>query len=500
MPAKTPAPKSETKHSQKSKKTPKTVFGSALLTGYVPIPKQQEVSIENALQAVESVSKRTIQKPYKCKVSDSITYLVVRRRNVVNSARPWKLRIPYLEIYRYFIFARDPTLVVLVIPEKTSGNLAYLMLNMETPEQAAAICDAIQKRRRSNVNGSTTPESKANQQMDAYSNTATAEMTHLGLPEDHNGNTHEGREGDLEPSEDHCEKEASGTATMESVMAEGQKSAAPISWPSLQEPSTEAETDDKHQVSPDAPQTDSEETPGLLETFIKASNKELQNSAVPFMYDSEGPEERSDEGDSDSDGEAQDETESRRGRAREEEIRPQEVSQQNTGVESSEGQSKSRIARREPPKFVEMPVNFLGPLDKDLPVENRDFETLRQTLLHDKYDDDWVVDMKMVKGEGNYYSHIREDGDILMFAAHHLVPENASYRLSSEGDSGAELDGYPPSGHASEKSEKQTDSSDSASMSSSSSSSPNRSAEMKPAQLALAGENSVSTLQTPLET
>ncbi|KAL7063093.1 hypothetical protein AAHC03_01964 [Spirometra sp. Aus1] len=498
MPPKTPAPKSEAKHTQKSKKTPKTVFGSALLTGYVPIPKQQEVSIENALEAVESVSKRTIQKPYKCKVSDSITYLVVRRRNVVNSARPWKLRIPYLEIYRYFIFARDPTLVVLVIPEKTSGNLAYLLLNMETPDQAAAICDAIQKRRRSNVNGSTTLDHKANQQTDACSNTATAEMTHLGPPEGDSGSTQEGRENGLEPSEDHCEKEASGTTTAESVMAEGQKSAAPLSWPSVQEPSTEAEeTDDKHQVSPDAPQTDSEETPGLLETLIKASNKELQNSAVPFMYDSEGPEERSDE--SDSDGEEQNETESRRRRVREEEIRPQDVTQQSKSAVSSEGQSKSRMARREPPKFVEMPVDFLGSHGNDQPAENRNFEALRQSLLHDKYDDDWAVDMKMVKGDGNYYSHIRDDGDILMFVAHHLVPENASYSLSSESDSGAELDGYPPSGHTSEKSQKRTDSSDSASMSSSSSS-PNQIAESKPAQLALADENSMSTLQTPLET
>ncbi|VDN43239.1 unnamed protein product, partial [Dibothriocephalus latus] len=140
MPTTTTHPKKKDKKSKK-----RNVFGRALLSGYVPIPKGQEVTIDTAIEAVEAVSKRSIKKPYKCKVLDSVTYLVVRRKNVVDTGKPWKLRVPYLEIYRYFIFARDPCLVVLVIPEKTSGYLAYLMLTMETPAQASAICDAIQK-------------------------------------------------------------------------------------------------------------------------------------------------------------------------------------------------------------------------------------------------------------------------------------------------------------------------------------------------------------------
>ncbi|VDN34950.1 unnamed protein product [Dibothriocephalus latus] len=129
------------------KKKEKNTLGHAILRGYVPIPNGQEVTIEAAIEAIEAPSKKSIEIPYKCKVFDSVTYLVVRRKDVVDTAIPWKLRIPYLEIYRYLIFARDPCLVVLVIPEKASENWAYLILSMETPAQASAICDAIQKRR-----------------------------------------------------------------------------------------------------------------------------------------------------------------------------------------------------------------------------------------------------------------------------------------------------------------------------------------------------------------
>ncbi|VDL88959.1 unnamed protein product [Schistocephalus solidus] len=492
MPSKTPATANKPKHNQKSNKAPKTVFGHALVTGYVPIPKSQEITIDNALEAVQSVSKRSTRKPYKCKVGDSITYLVVRRRNVVNSTKPWKLRIPYLEIFHYFIFTHDPTLVVLVIPEKTSGYLAYLMLNMETPEQAAAICDAIQKRRRSMFGDKNTADNRATQKTDAQSSTTADGWLEYDHPEGYSDSV----------SAERCEEEGPRNATVTPTRLEGQRSAAPNGGNETKDESLVWRADAEGvRVSSETAQTDFEKGPDLLEALIEPRNKQLQNSALPFMYDSEGSEERSNDSDSESDEETQKEADLRKERTKEEEIRSHELPRHNVSTISSGVQSGARLARRQPPRIEEMSVSFLGSLDENLRDDVRGMDALRKSLLANKYDEDWAFEVKVIKSEGNYCSRISEEGNVFMFAAHHLVPENYCRDRSMDGDSGTESDLYIANRRKSEKSKKPVDSSDSACMlpspsSSASSSSSNQISERNSAHSALADDSRMSSLPT----
>jgi len=80
--------------------------------------------------------------------------------------------------------------------------------------------------------------------------------------------------------------------------------------------------------------------------------------------------------------------------------------------------------RKQAPVTEEMEFNVHDSWKPKHPKSLFKGDDLNKVLYHDMYDKDWAVDVKIIENVGEFGSRISETGNVYMFTAHHLVPEN----------------------------------------------------------------------------
>lgn len=392
------------KHKHHKSKITAEFKTDGVVEGRVPIKPQDEVDIQGAREVLEMRSHRNLGKSYKVKVIGTDTRLILKRKSVVGSG-PRELSLLCNEVYRFFIFARDPKLVILVVPDQSEGNRAYLLLKMKSEADANRVCNVIQsgrKRLSTQAPLSAQPEATSPGQSRA-SESAISEEPEMEMQENGKG-TDKPSSYEVEEESDHSEDEESDTGS-ESTAKKSNQTRTPDVSPRAISPRKASETASKPEVN----EIDTHATPEV-------------RSAFPAMLDQPN-----------SESEKEDE---------EEDTSPRTLPRTplHSGPPSTKVDKKKQRHRREPPRIEEMYVEPPKNWKVAQPIYARREEELREALLVDMYDDDWAVDVKLIKTDGGFGSRLSDSGNVYMFTAHHLVPENYSYfECSSSSDEEVEL-------------------------------------------------------------
>ncbi|VDL88958.1 unnamed protein product [Schistocephalus solidus] len=464
-------------HKKAGKKSkPKEFRGKGNVEGKVPIPMEEEITIQGAREVLENRHKKNIGKSYDCKVIGTDTHLIIKRSAVVGSA-PRELSFACTDILRFFIFARDPRLVILVVPEKPEGRRAYLLLKMHDDKQANQVCNVIQEGRKRLNQGAPptsqetppTPSQAENSLVAAAYKDSSAlnlEMQEKAAVEEEEDaasttSSEQNSEDEVrqtarsEPAlfaspvsskEDSrlegAEKEKEGTdkpkkkamsneglfAISEAPMSDSQnpdrEALAITPVPAAAMPLREEKARKSSVVSPvlvaeqKARVPLSNQSPAQLESpstpQLKEGFQPLVQSPVPFTQMDDYVEQQP----------------------------PLKIMTPTTaveGVKKAERKEKSHSVnsprilprqaletrrRMDAPVTEEMWYNYKGTPREPCMPQVRNLEELKRELLRDLYDEDWSVDVKIVETVGNFGSRISDQGSVFMFAAHHLVPED----------------------------------------------------------------------------
>ncbi|EUB57192.1 hypothetical protein ECG_02067 [Echinococcus granulosus] len=396
------------KHKHRKEKTSAEFKTEAVIEGRVPIKPQDEVDIQGAREVLEMRSHRNLGKAHKVKVIGTDTRLIIKRKSVVGSA-PRELSLLCNEIFRFFIFARDPKLVILVVPDKSEGNRAYLLLKMKSESDANRVCNVIQSGRKKLSSQAPLPsqsevtspgQSRASK--GAISEEPEVEMQENGKDVDKPPTY------DVEEESDHSENEEPNTAS-ESTAKESTHAAKPDVSPRAISPRKAPEIESKPEVN----KIDTVTTP------------EVQSAFPAMLNEDKSETEKEDD---------------------EENTSPRTLPRTplHSASPSTKVSKKKQHHRRQPPLIEEMYVEAPKNWKVAQPIYARREEELREALLVDMYDDDWAVDVKIIKTDGGFGSRLSESGNVYMFTAHHLVPENYSYfECSSSSDEEVELKEKP---------------------------------------------------------
>ncbi|KAL5967602.1 hypothetical protein TSMEX_004651 [Taenia solium] len=394
------------KHKHRKTKITSEFKTDGVVEGRVPIKPQDEVDIQGAREVLEMRSHRNLGKSYKVKIIGTETRLIIKRKSVVGSG-PRELSLLCNEVYRFFIFARDPKLVILVVPDQSEGNRAYLLLKMKSEADANRVCNVIQNgRKRLNAQAplSAQPEVTSPGQSRA-SESAISEEPEVEMQENGKG-ADKPSSYEVEEESDHSENEESDTDS-ESTARKSIHTRTPDVSPRAISSRKSSETASKLEVN----EIDTCATP-------------VVQSAYPAMLDQ--PKSESEKGDEDE----------------EQDASPRNLPRTplHSGPPSTKVDKKKQHHRREPPRIEEMYVEPPKNWKVAQPIYARREEELREALLVDMYDDDWAVDVKLIKTDGGFGSRLSDSGNVYMFTAHHLVPENYSYfECSSSSDEEVEL-------------------------------------------------------------
>lgn len=408
------------KHKSRGKSA-KDFHGSGVVEGVVPIPNDVEVDIQNAREVLDSRSKKNLGKPYKVKVTGTDTSLIIKRKSVMRSA-PREQTLLCNEIYRFFIFVRDPKLVILVVPNKQNEKRAYLLLKMKDENQANQVCNVIQNgRKRLSANSVLQSKPKIEE---------TPEMQENGTPVDKPASYLETKEeedtsGKSSPAsspEMPRKSVSSRTSSHETVevmpqVAEGKEASTALrAGDSRSESASSRNTSEKslsESISKNLSQYSLQDTSLKQQPEIESSTSKTPTPIPPKPK--KQPEE------------------------------PIRVSS-NMNVESAapmyyesdssgEDHSAPRWLPRQPlkdghrrrkhaPVIEEMEFKVPANWKPIKPKQLFKGDDLREALLRDMYDKDWAVDVKIIENVGDFGSRISENGNVYMFTAHHLIPEN----------------------------------------------------------------------------
>nr|VZI42657.1 unnamed protein product [Spirometra erinaceieuropaei] len=474
-------PDERKKTGKHSKSKVKEFRGKGTVEGKVPIPLEEEITIQGAREVLEKRHKKNIGRSYDCKVIGTDTHLIIKRKSVVGSA-PRELSFACTDILRFFIFARDPRLVILVVPEKPEGRRAYLLLKMHDDKQANQVCNVIQEgRKRLNQAAAQpaqeappTPSQPENSLVAAaYKDTSALNLEMQEKPtmeeeEDARSTTSSEHSSEDEirqtarsepalartplPSKEDIRKEVEeeaeekkgdkpgkramsneGLFAISEVPRSGSQNPDKDDWtftpvpaaptPVRVEEQPKSPTITAVQVSEQQasaafanqspPPLESPATPQPKESF-QPLPRTLAQSPVPFTqmddYDQQTP------------------LKIMTPTSAVENIKKAERKEKpQSHLHSPRGlprQSLDNRRRMEAPVTEEMWYNYKGTPKEPCMPQVRNLEELKRELLRDLYDEDWSVDVKIVETVGNYGSRISDQGNVFMFAAHHLVPED----------------------------------------------------------------------------
>ncbi|VDM21934.1 unnamed protein product [Hydatigera taeniaeformis] len=391
------------KHKHHKERISAEFKSDGVVEGRVPIKPQDEVDIQGAREVLEMRSHRNLGKAYKVKVIGTDTRLIIKRKSVVGSGQR-ELSLLCNEVYRFFIFARDPKLVILVVPDQSEGKRAYLLLKMKSESDANRVCNVIQsgrKRLNSQAPLPAQPEATSPGQSRA-SESAISEEPEVEMQE--NGKSVDKPSSyEVEEGNDHSEDEESEAASESTTKSIHTRT--PDTSPRTISPRKASETESKPEVN----------------EIAVHSTPEVR-SAFPAMLNPRKPESEKEDD--------------------EEDTSPRTLPRTplHSGPPSTKANKKKQQHRREPPRIEEMYVEPPKNWKVAQPICARREEELREALLVDMYDDDWAVDVKLIKTDGGFGSRLSDSGNVYMFTAHHLVPENYSYfECSSSSDEEVEL-------------------------------------------------------------
>ena len=397
------------KHKHRKDKAGIEFKTDAVVEGRVPIKPEDEVDIQGAREILEMHSQQNMGKAYKVKIFGTDTRLIIKRKSVVGSA-PRELSLLCTEVYRFFIFARDPKLVILVVPEKPDGNRAYLLLKMRSESDANRVCNVIQNGRKNLA--SQAPPSQTSTASPGKARTSAGEEMEVEMQE--NGKSSDKPSSyEVESESEQSESEGSDTVSASSVKKDTNNNNY-----SAVTPTSTPKVESSRKISNGTAKMD--------EIQIEQTNAPEVKSAFPAMLDNS-------------------DTSSERG--------PKETSPkslQRTPLYGASPASKPRKEkkrhqhRREAPRTEEMYVEPPKNWKIAQPIYARREAELREALLVDSYDDDWAVDVKLIKTDGGFGSYLSESGNVYMFTAHHLIPENYShFDCSSSSEDEIELKEKP---------------------------------------------------------
>ncbi|VDD80233.1 unnamed protein product [Mesocestoides corti] len=383
----------------------------AVVEGRVPIKPQDEVDIQGAREVLELRSRQHIGKSYKVKVIGTDTRIILKRKAVVSSA-PRELSLLCNEVHRFFIFARDPKLVILVVPDQPEGNRAYLLLKMKSESDANRVCNVIQsgRKRLSSQISSGQPVTPSPGQ------SRTSEV----------GGAEEG-EVEMQENGKSVDRPLSyKVEEVESGKTDDEESDAPSTPSTTRKSAHSSPETSPREITPTERTTEAASKPSdAEEPRVESTVRNEVRSAVPVGLEA--------------DLSVSDDETSPRSLPR----TPLHVD--STPSTSSKSQkSKSRPHRREAPVTEEMYVDPPKNWKVAQPLYARRESELRAALMRDLYDEDWAVDVKLIQTDGNFGCRLSDTGNVYMFTAHHLVPENYSYfECSSSSDEEVELKEKP---------------------------------------------------------
>lgn len=384
----------------------------AVVEGKVPIKPQDEVDIQSAREVLDMRTRKNLGKSHKVKVIGTDTRIIIKRKSVVTSG-PREISLLCNEVYRFFIFTRDPKLVILVIPDPPEGNRAYLLLKMKSHADANAVCNVIQSgRKKLSSQSALQPEpAKTPGQSQApegvVQEEAEIEMQENGKSVDKPSSYEV--ETENSQSEEEQEDMESNAGSVSTAKKSTRTNTPEISSSKFSEPVAEAKYEEEPIQLAASSQVHSA-FPGMME------NENNTNSVVKSDSDKEDNSPRS---------------------------LPRTPLHTSPLVTRPKKDKKSRH-HRDPPLTEEMYVEPPKNWKIAQPIYARREEELRQALLVDMYDDDWAVDVKLIKSDGSFGSRISDTGNVYMFTAHHLVPENYNYfECSSSSDEEVELKEKP---------------------------------------------------------
>lgn len=390
---------------------------NAVVEGRVHIKAQDEVNIQGAREVLEMKTRHSLGKSYKVKIIGTDTRIILKRKSVVGSA-PREFSLLWNEIYRFFIFERDPKLVILIIAEKPEGTRAYLLLKMKTNSEANNLCNAIQSGRKRLSSQSVQP---------VPASPRVAKSTEGGAAA-----AHEGEEEEVEMQENGKsvdKPELFNESELNSSHSEGESEEEEKVKGSTKEsiPTTTTAT------TASEPSSRKISEPNSHDVFTKES--EVQKNAISVVHSAfPGKLEHSIE--------SEDDTSPRSLPRAPLESRTPPASPKKTKTKAEEMKKKKHDGkhRREAPVTEEMYVEPPKNWKVAQPLYARRESELREALLRDMYDDDWAVDLKLIKTDGSFGSRISDTGNVFMFTAHHLVPENyGCFECSSSSDEEVEL-------------------------------------------------------------
>ncbi|KAM7541195.1 hypothetical protein Aperf_G00000026007 [Anoplocephala perfoliata] len=403
------------RHHHKDKSSTATIEfkADAVVEGKVPIKPQDEVDIQSAREVLDMRTRKNLGKSHKVKVIGTDTRIIIKRKSVVSSG-PREISLLCNEVYRFFIFTRDPKLVILVIPDPPEGNRAYLLLKMKSQADANAVCNVIQSgRKKLSSQSALQPETAKSPGQGRTSESAPPEEAEVEMQE--NGKSVDKPasyevETESSHSEDEHEDVESNAGSASTPKKSTRTTTPEVPSPKISEPAIEVKPEEEHIELAATSQVHSA-FPGMMEHEINV------NSAVKSDLDKEDTSPRS---------------------------LPRTPLHTSPLATRPKKEKKSR-PHREPPLTEEMYVEPPKNWKVAQPIYARREEELRQALLVDMYDDDWAVDVKLIKSDGSFGSHISDTGNVYMFTAHHLVPENYNYfECSSSSDEEVELKEKPP--------------------------------------------------------
>ncbi|VDO12174.1 unnamed protein product [Rodentolepis nana] len=400
-------------HKDKPSATPTEFKADAVVEGKFPIKPQDEVDIQSAREVFDMRSRKNMGKSYKVKVIGTDTRLIIKRKSVVSSS-PREISLLCNEVYRFFIFTRDPKLVILVIPDLPEGNRAYLLLKMKSQADANSVCNVIQSGRKK-------LSSQSALQQETVKSPSQSRASESFQPD--------GAEVEMQENGKSLDKPgAYDSESSHSENGHADSDTGTISTPK----------NSKHTGIPEASSRRAFE--GVEETKIKGEPIQLASihdvqSAFPGMAENENSTNSVSKSDSNME----------EGVPRSLPRTPLHSSPvDNVVKERKEKKEKRSPHRREPPLTEEMYVEPPKNWKVAQPICARREEDLKKALLVDMYDDDWAVDVKLIKSDGSFGSRISDTGNVYMFTAHHLVPENYSYfDCSSSSDEEIELKEKP---------------------------------------------------------
>lgn len=404
-------------HKDKSSAGPTEFKAEAVVEGKFPIKPQDEVDIQSAREVFDLRSRKNMGKSYKVKVIGTDTRLIIKRKSVVSSS-PREISLLCNEVYRFFIFTRDPKLVILVIPDPPEGNRAYLLLKMKSQADANAVCNIIQ-------NGRKKLSSQSALQQETVKSPGPSRASESIQQE----------ETEVEMQENGKSMDKPDSYESESSQSEDEHAVADTNAGSISTPKKDDHT---------TPEVSSRRiSEGVSE--IKIEDEPIQMAATPEVHSAfpgmmENEKNKSSAPKSDSE---------------KEDAIPRSLprtplhlipgdTESKPKKEKKEKKEKKRHHRREPPLTEEMYVEPPKNWKVAQPICARREDELKKALLFDMYDDDWAVDVKLIKSDGSFGSRISDTGNVYMFTAHHLVPENYSYfECSSSSDEEIELKEKP---------------------------------------------------------